>query len=68
MIIEKYRRHNMSRRNKPFNLRQLILSNFEKAKEIEAEAAERSKQAQKFSEENLKEIRKRQEEFKHKWQ
>lgn len=58
----------MSRRNKPFNLRQLILSNFEKAKEIEAEAAERSKQAQKFSEENLKEIRKRQKEFKHKWQ
>ena len=58
----------MSKRNKPFNLRQLILSNFEKAKEIEAEAAERSKEAQKFSDENRKEICKRQEEFKRKWQ
>lgn len=58
----------MSKRNKIFNLHQLILSNFEKAKEIEAEAIERSKQAQKFSNENRKEIQKRQEEFKRKWQ
>ncbi len=58
----------MSKKNKTFNLRQLIFSNFEKAKEIEAEATERSKQAEKFSKENRKELHRRQEEFKRKWQ
>lgn len=33
-----------------------------------SEAAEMSKQAQQFSDENRKEIRKRQEEFKRNWQ
>lgn len=58
----------MSKGNKAFNLYQLILSNFEKAKEIEAETAERAKQSQTFSDENHKEIQRRQEEFKRKWQ
>lgn len=58
----------MGRKNEAFKLYQLILSNFEKAREIETEANERSKQAQKFSDKNRKEIQKRQEEFKRKWQ
>lgn len=58
----------MERKNEIFKLYQLILSNFEKAKEIETEANERNKQAQQFSDKNRKEIQKRQEEFKRKWQ
>lgn len=58
----------MERKNEIFKLYQLILSNFEKAKEIETEANERNKQAQKFSVQNRKEIQRRQEEFKRKWQ
>lgn len=58
----------MSPKNKSFNLLHLVLSIFEKAKEIEAEAVERQKKAEKLSAENRKEIRNRQKEFKRKWQ
>lgn len=58
----------MFKKDNPLNLHHLIRSNFEKAKEIEAEAAERSKKAEKRSIENRKEIINRQEEFRRKWQ
>lgn len=58
----------MSKKNKPFNIRHLILTNFERAKEIESETNERIKIAERLSSENRKEIRNRQEEFKRKWQ
>lgn len=58
----------MSQKNNSLNLYDLILSNFEKAKKIDAEASERSKKAENRSIENRKAISKRQEEFRRKWQ
>ena len=58
----------MSKKNNSLNLYDLILSNFEKTKKIDAEASERSKKAENRSVENRKAISKRQEEFRRKWQ
>ncbi len=58
----------MLKKNSQLNLRHLILSNFEKAEEIECEAAEKIKKAEQRSAENRKEISNRQKEFKRKWQ
>lgn len=55
-------------KNNSLDLYNFILSNFEKAKKIDAEASERSKKANNRSIENRQELSKRQEEFRRKWQ
>lgn len=58
----------MSNKNNIFNLGQLIISIFKKAQEAENKIEEQHKKAEVFSAENRKEIKKREEEFKRKWQ
>ena len=57
----------MSNKNNTFNLGQLIISIFKKARQAEYKTEQQHKKAEFFSAENRKEINERQEEFKRKW-